>query len=57
MKAWTLKKHDGKSIDAFELGSWRRFLRIPWLAKNIYAYKSNTSRIFIKEQMTKLKLF
>ena len=29
----TLKKAEGQSIDAFELWSWRRVLRVPWTAR------------------------
>ena len=30
---WTIKKAKQQRIDAFELWSWRRFLRVPWIAK------------------------
>ena len=30
---WTVKKAECQIIDAFELGSWRRLLRIPWTGK------------------------
>ena len=29
----TLKKAEGRRIDAFELWSWRRLLRVPWTAR------------------------
>ena len=29
----TIKKDEHQRIDAFELWSWRRFLRVPWTAK------------------------
>ena len=30
---WTIKKAELRRIDAFELWSWRRFLRVPWTAR------------------------
>ena len=35
---WTVKKAEHRRIDAFELWSWRRLLRVPWTAR-----KSNKS--------------
>ena len=32
-ESWTLKKAKYRRINAFELQSWRRLLRIPWTAK------------------------
>ena len=32
-ESWTIKKAEHQSIDAFELWCWRRFLRVPWTAK------------------------
>ena len=32
-KSWTVKKAEGRRIDAFELWCWRRLLRIPWTAR------------------------
>ena len=29
-ESWTIKKAEHQRIDAFELCSWRRFLRVPW---------------------------
>ena len=31
-ESWTLKKAECQRIDAFELGCWRRLLRVPWTA-------------------------
>ena len=31
--SWTVKKVDGRKIDAFELQCWRRLLRVPWTAR------------------------
>ena len=32
-KSWTVKKAEGRRIDAFELWCWRRLLRVPWTAR------------------------
>ena len=32
-KNWTVKKFEGRRIDAFELWCWRRLLRVPWTAR------------------------
>ena len=32
-ESWTIKKADGRRIDAFELWCWRRLLRVPWTAR------------------------
>ena len=31
--SWTIKKAEGRRIDALELWCWRRLLRVPWTAK------------------------
>ena len=31
-ESWTVKKAEPRRIDAFELGCWRRLLRVPWTA-------------------------
>ena len=31
--SWTVKKAECWRIDAFELWCWRRFLRVPWMAR------------------------
>ena len=31
-ESWTVKKAECQRIDAFELGCWRRLLRVPWTA-------------------------
>ena len=41
-ESWTIKKAEHERIDAFELWSWRRLLRVPWTAR-----RSNQS--FLKE--------
>ena len=32
-ESWTVKKAEHHKIDAFELWSWRRLLRVPWTAR------------------------
>ena len=32
-ESWTVKKAEHQRIDAFELGCWRRLLRVPWTAR------------------------
>ena len=32
-ESWTIKKIEHWRMDAFKLGCWRRFLRVPWTAK------------------------
>ena len=33
-ESWTIKKAERQRIDAFELWCWRRFLRVPWIARS-----------------------
>ena len=32
-ESWTIKKAEHQRIDAFELWSWRRLLRVPWTTR------------------------
>ena len=32
-ESWTIKKAEHQRIDAFEVGCWRRLLRVPWTAR------------------------
>ena len=32
-KSWTIKKAEYQRVDVFKLWCWRRFLRVPWIAK------------------------
>ena len=32
-ESWTVKKAEHWKIEAFELWCWRRFLRVPWIAR------------------------
>ena len=56
-ESWTGKKAEHRKIDAFELWSWRRLLRVPWTAR-----RSNQSilkispGISLEGMMLKLKL-
>ena len=34
-ESWTIKKAECQRIDAFELRSWRRLLRVPWTARRL----------------------
>ena len=48
-ESWTVKKAEHRRIDAFELWSWRRLLRFPWIAKisNKSHPKGDQSWVFI----------
>ena len=30
-ETWTMRKHERKEIDAFEVWCWRRILRVSWM--------------------------
>jgi len=32
-ESWTVRKRERKKIDAFELWTWRKILRVPWTEK------------------------
>ena len=46
-ESWTLKKAECQRIDAFELGCWRRLLRVLWTAKRSVNFEGNQLWIFI----------
>ena len=48
-ETWTVKKAEHPRIDAFELWSWRRLLRVPWTAREIQPVhpKGDQSWVFI----------
>ena len=50
---WTIKKAEHQRIDAFELWSWRRLLRVPWPARS---NQSILKEISPEGLMVKLKL-
>ena len=57
-ESWTVKKAEHRRIDAFELWSWRRLLRVPWTARRSYQsiLKEIDPGISLEEMMLKLKL-
>ena len=57
-ESWTIKKAEHWRIDAFELWCWRRFLRVPWIARrsNQSILKEMSPGISLEGMMLKLKL-
>ena len=57
-ESWTVKKAERRSIDAFELWCWRRFLRVPWTAgrSNQSILKEISPGCSLEGLMLKLKL-
>ena len=56
-ESWTVKKSEGRRIDAFELWCWRRLLRVPWTARsNQSVLKEISPGISLEGMMLKLKL-
>ena len=57
-ESWTVKKPEGRRIDAFELWCWRRLLRVPWTARrsNQSILKEISPGISLERMMLKLKL-
>ena len=57
-ESWTVKKAEGRRIDAFELWCWRRFLRVPWTVRrsNQSILKEINPGISLEGMMLKLKL-
>ena len=55
---WIMKKAEHWKINAFELGCWRRFLRVPWTARrsNQSILKEINSEFSSEGLMLKLKL-
>ena len=53
-----MKKAERRRIDAFELWSWRRLLRVPWTARrsNQSILKEISPGISLEGMMLKLKL-
>ena len=53
-----MKKAGGRRIDAFELGCWRRLLRVPWAARrsNQSILKEISPEYSLEGLMLKLKL-
>ena len=57
-ESWAIKKAEHQRIDAFELRSWRRFLRVPWTARrsNQSLLKEISPGCSLKGLMLKLEL-
>ena len=57
-ETWTIRKAEWQRIDAFELWSWRRLLRVPWTARrsNQSILKEISPRCSLEGLMLKLKL-
>ena len=57
-ESWTIKKAECRRIDAFELRSWRRFLRVPWTARRSdqSILKEISPECSLERMMLKLKL-
>ena len=57
-ESWTVKKAERRRIDAFELWSWRRLLRVPWTARraNQSILKEISPGCSLEGMMLKLKL-
>ena len=58
-ESWTGKKAEHRKIDAFELWSWRRLLRVPWTARrsNQSILKEINPGISLEGMMLKLQYF
>ena len=57
-ESWTVKKAEGRRIDAFELWCWRRLLRVPWTTRrsNQSILKEISPGCSLEGLMLKLKL-
>ena len=57
-ESWTVKKAEGRRIDAFEVWCWRRLLRVPWTARrsNQSILKEISPGYSFEGLMLKLKL-
>ena len=56
-ESWTVKKAEGRRIDAFELWCWRRLLKVPWTARrsNQSILKETSPGCSLEGLMLKLK--
>ena len=56
--SWIIKKVEHQRIDAFELWSWRRLLRVPWTARrsNISIFKKINPEYLLEGLLLKLNL-
>ena len=56
-ESWTIKKAKCQSIEAFEMGCWRRLLRVPWTARSNHSILKEISPEYSLEGlMLKLEL-
>ena len=57
-ESWTIKKVEGRRIDAFELWCWRRLLRVPWTPRrsNQFILKEISPGCSLEGLVLKLKL-
>ena len=57
-ESWTIKNAEHSRIDDFELGCWRRLLRVPWTARrfNQSILKEISPEYSLEGLMLKLKL-
>ena len=57
-ESWTIKQAEHRRIGAFELGCWRRLLRVPWTARrpNRSILKEVSPGCSLEGMMLKLKL-
>ena len=57
-ESWTIKKAEHRRTDTFELRYWRRFLRVPWIARrsNQSILKEVSPECSLEGLMLKLKL-
>ena len=57
-ESWTIKNAECRRIDAFELWSWRKLLRVPWTARrsNHSILKEISPGCSLEELILKLKL-
>ena len=57
-ESWTIKKAEGRRINAFKLWCWRRFLRVLWTARrsNWSILKEISPEYSLERLMLKLKL-
>ena len=56
-ESWTIKKAEGRRIDAFELWCWRRLFTVPWTARrsNHSILKEISPECSLEGLMPKLK--
>ena len=57
-ESWSIKKAESQRIDAFDLGYWRRLLRVPWTTRrsNWSVPKEINTECSLAGKMLKLKL-